>query len=154
MPLPGNSVNKWSPKPEMAWCGDPVQFQFLLVRSSAKLISLPSGRSPWRPSQTPASPESDRRVFPPPPARRAPRRGCSPRGSRRMIPHGPHRGSVGPLHTRRSHPQISEGGGMLPRRGPRAFSQLLRVRSSRCMVSTWSKPPPQSMKSTLLVSRA
>src|SRR5215208_7227230 len=38
--------------------------------------------------------------------------------------------------------------------GPGARSQFLLVLSSRCMVSTTSKPSPQSMKSTPLVSRA
>jgi hypothetical protein len=35
--------------------------------------------------------------------------------------------------------------GMSPLRGPQALSQLPSVTSSRCMVSTWSNPPPQSM---------
>src|SRR5215207_5618832 len=39
-------------------------------------------------------------------------------------------------------------------RGPRALSQFLLVLSLRCMVSTSSKPSPQSMKSTPSVSRA
>jgi hypothetical protein len=32
-----------------------------------------------------------------------------------------------------------------PWRGPKVLSQLLKVLSSRCMVSTLSKPAPQSM---------
>lgn len=39
-------------------------------------------------------------------------------------------------------------------RGPSTLSQLLLVLSSRCMVSTSSKPSPQFMKSTPRVSHA
>jgi hypothetical protein len=37
------------------------------------------------------------------------------------------------------------GSAMFPASGPQALSQLPRVRSSRCIVSTWSRPGPQSM---------
>src|SRR5215216_6701592 len=43
---------------------------------------------------------------------------------------------------------------MLPRRGPSALSQFLRVWSSRCIVSTLSKPPREKgILSSLLLRR-
>src|SRR5215211_2926179 len=43
-------------------------------------------------------------------------------------------------------------GGKFPLLGPRVLSQFSRVLSSRCIVSTVSKPPPQSIVSRLLAS--